>query len=235
MREFIKIVEDGLTVEPAQSQWREQMLAYAREADSEFTTLHPQETGLPVTLYASEVATHPTLIVDSTPGKRFRPSEGSKAYRIGEKTGDPLIDRWIAQNVAVLRAYSAGEIDTVAFHHRMQPVRDRLDEMPNYDRGRYNTPLAFFIRPEGSGASHAARVKVNANYNRHYDNQSNFSIAFFPTTGIARGHNIGQAKQSDVDGMIHWFETHRAIFIGFYIGQITAQQFETYLAAHPYP
>jgi hypothetical protein len=98
------------------------MLVYAREPDSEFTAVHPDETGLPMTLYASEIGTHPALIVDGRPGVSYQPSIGSIAYRIGEMTGNHAVDQWVVANVAVLRAYCAGQIDSFEFHNRMRPI-----------------------------------------------------------------------------------------------------------------
>jgi hypothetical protein len=107
--------------------------------------------------------------------------------------------------------------------------------MPNYQRGRFNAPLAFFIRAEGPGTQHNARVKVNANYNLGYDRTGNFSIQMLPAAGVVSGHAIGSARQSDVDGMIVWLESNREPVIAFFTGAITAQEFDTALAANPYP
>jgi hypothetical protein len=94
-------------------------VSYARQDDSGFTAVHPDESGVPVTIYVSEIASHPTFIVDDKAGVGFRPSDKSKAYRIGEMTGDLLVDDWIRQNVGILQAYSAGEIDS---YQRPKPL-----------------------------------------------------------------------------------------------------------------
>ena len=107
--------------------------------------------------------------------------------------------------------------------------------MPNYQRGRFNAPLAFFIRAEGPGTQHNARVKVNANYNLGYDRTANFSIQMLPAAGVVPGHDTGSAKQSDVDGMIQWLRSNSDAVIAFFTGAITAREFETALAAKPYP
>jgi hypothetical protein len=109
------------------------------------------------------------------------------------------------------------------------------DIVPNYQRGRFNAPLAFFIRAEGPGTRHNARVKVNANYNLGYDRTANFSIQLFPNPGVVSGHAVGSAKQSDVDGMIAWLDTNRDTVAAFFTGTITAQEFDVALAANPYP
>jgi hypothetical protein len=107
--------------------------------------------------------------------------------------------------------------------------------MPNYQRGRFNAPLAFFLRTEGPGTQHNARVKVNANYNLGYDRTGNFSIQMLPAVDVVPGHAIGGASQGDVDGMIAWLESNRESVVAFFTGAITAQEFETALAAKPYP
>lgn len=107
--------------------------------------------------------------------------------------------------------------------------------MANFLRGRYKNPLAFFVKPAGPGARHAARVKVNANYNMSFDTSANFSISFFPTTGVAANHNVGSASQTDVDGMVRWLEANRDTFIDFYTGAIGAVDFDAKLSANLYP
>lgn len=106
---------------PQNTAWRERMVSFAREADSEFTALRPDETGLRMTVYASERADYPTLIVDSQQGTHFSPSPGSQAFKIGESTGDPDVDAWIGKNVEALRDYALGKIDTVDLYNRMRP------------------------------------------------------------------------------------------------------------------
>ena len=107
--------------------------------------------------------------------------------------------------------------------------------MPNYQRGRFNAPLAFFIRAEGPGTQHNARVKVNANYNIGCDRTANFSIPMLPATGVVSGHATGSAQQTDIDGIIAWLEANRDAVIAFFTGIIAAQAFDATLAANPYP
>ena len=108
--------------------------------------------------------------------------------------------------------------------------------MPNYQRGRFNAPLAFFIRAEGPGTQHNARVKVNANYNLGYDRTGNFSIQMQQSAvGVVSGHDTGSAKQSDVDGMVRWLRSNSDAVIAFFTGAITARDFDAALAANPYP
>ena len=111
----------------------------------------------------------------------------------------------------------------------------QFESMPNYNRGRYNQPLAFFIKPTGSGPQHNARIKINANYNVSFDINANFSIRFFPTTGAVATHRTGTVSQNDVDGMIKWLEDNRTTFIDFYEGNITAAEFNAKLTASPHP
>jgi hypothetical protein len=106
--------------------------------------------------------------------------------------------------------------------------------MPNYQRGRFNAPFAFFIRAEGPGTQHNARVKVNANYNLGYDRTANFSIQMSPVAGVVSGHATGSAKPGDIPSMIAWLETNRAVVTAFFTGAIGAQEFEAALAAQPY-
>jgi hypothetical protein len=106
--------------------------------------------------------------------------------------------------------------------------------MPNYQRGRFNAPLAFFIRAEGPGTQHNAWVKVNANYNLGYDRTGNFSIQMLPSVGVVPGHDTGSVKQSDVDGMVRWLRSNGDAVIGFFTGAITARDFDIALAANPY-
>jgi hypothetical protein len=101
------------------------MVSFARESDSEFTALQPDETGLRMTVYASERDDHPTLIVDSEPGPHFVPSAGSRAFEIGEPTGDPGVDAWVKENAETLRDYARGIIDSVDFYERMRIGRSR--------------------------------------------------------------------------------------------------------------
>ena len=107
--------------------------------------------------------------------------------------------------------------------------------MPNYQRGQFNAPLAFFIRAEGPGTQHNARVKVNANYNLGYDRAGNFSIQMLPSVGVVSGHDSGSAKQSDVDGMIQWLSSNSVAVVAFFTGTITAPESDAALAANPYP
>ena len=106
--------------------------------------------------------------------------------------------------------------------------------MPNYQRGRFNAPLAFFLRTEGPGTQHNARVKVNANYNPGYDRTGNFSIQMLPAVGLVPGHDTGSVKQSDVDGMIRWLRSNSDAVIAFFTGAITAREFDAALTANPY-
>lgn len=106
--------------------------------------------------------------------------------------------------------------------------------MPNFNRGRYNSPLAFFIRPEGPGARHPARIKANANYNLSFDQDANFSVAFFPVAGVAAGQNVGSVRPSDVDGLIRWLEANRGTFIDYYRGAIGYVEFDAELKGSPY-
>lgn len=103
--------------------WRERMVSFAREPDSEFTALRPGETGLPMTVYASERSDYETLIVDSQPGLRFAPSADSQAFGIGEHTGDPDVDTWVKINIEVLRRYAKGQIDTIDFYRKLRSRR----------------------------------------------------------------------------------------------------------------
>jgi hypothetical protein len=112
---------------------------------------------------------------------------------------------------------------------------DRFDGMPNFNRGPFKSPLSFFLKPAGPGAQHAARVKVNANYQSNFDTKDNFSIGFFSTTGIAPNHNVGSVRQNDVDGMIGWLDANRNTFIEYYNGIILFAEFEARLTANPYP
>ena len=163
--------------DPSHEEWRQQVLNLARDGQSEFTALLPTETGLPMTVYASERDDYLALVVDSQPGPNYAPSPGSRAYEIGDRTGDRIVDRWTAQNVEALRYYANGKFDTIEFYKRMRPIQSRvIFLMPNYQRGRFNAPLAFFIQAEGPGTQHNARVKVNVNYNLGYDRTGNFSI-----------------------------------------------------------
>jgi hypothetical protein len=41
-------------LDPSREAWRRQVLDLARDGQSEFTALPPAETGLPMTVYASE-------------------------------------------------------------------------------------------------------------------------------------------------------------------------------------
>jgi hypothetical protein len=107
--------------------------------------------------------------------------------------------------------------------------------MPNYQRGRFDVPLAFFIRAEGPGTQHNARVEVNANYNLGYDCTANFSIQMLPDVGVVSGHATGSAKQSDVDGMIAWLWFNDDVVVGFFTGAVTAREFDAALTtANPY-
>ena len=81
---------------------------------------------------------------------------------------------------------------------------------------------------------HPGRVKPNANYNSNFDRIGNFSISFFPTTEVAANHNVGSVHQSDVDGMIRWFEVNRDTFIDYYNGAIGFAEFDARLMANPY-
>jgi hypothetical protein len=101
-------------------QWQEQMLACAREPQSEFTALRPTETGLPMTIYASERDDYIALIVDSCPGMHYSPSPGLKAHLIGERTGNAEVDRWVSLNAKVLREYARQKIGTPTFYKRMR-------------------------------------------------------------------------------------------------------------------
>lgn len=105
------------------SEWSEQVLAIARESQSDFTALRPSETGLSTTVYASERDDYPAVIIDSQPGMHFAPSPGSRAFKIGEPTEDAMVDRWLVMNRDVLRLYAGGEIDTRDFYQRMRPLR----------------------------------------------------------------------------------------------------------------
>jgi hypothetical protein len=109
--------------ENSQNEWRQQVLDLARDGQSEFTALLPAETGLPVTVYASERDDYPALIVDSQPGVHYVPSPGSLAYEIGDRIDDRTVDRWANENVEALRDYANGKFDTIEFYKRMQPVR----------------------------------------------------------------------------------------------------------------
>lgn len=103
--------------------WQDRMVSIARAPDSEFTALPPSETGLRMTVYASERRDCPVLVVDSEPGVNFVPSVGSRAFPIGGATGDPDVDAWVTANAGPLRDYAAGLCDTVDFHERMRAIR----------------------------------------------------------------------------------------------------------------
>lgn len=107
--------------------------------------------------------------------------------------------------------------------------------MPNFQRWSYNAPLAFFIRPEGPGAQHSARVKLNANYNVASDRNVNFSVQFFPATAIASGHPTGTVRQADINAMVLWLDSNRKSIIDYYTGTITFRQLDAALAANPHP
>lgn len=107
----------------SQEDWRQQILDLARDAQSEFTALLPAETGLSVTVYASERDEYLALIVDSQPGVHYTPSPGSQAFGIGDRTGDRTVDHWVKNNTEILRDYANGKFDTTEFYNRMQPVR----------------------------------------------------------------------------------------------------------------
>jgi hypothetical protein len=111
------------SLESSHEEWRQQVLTLAREGQSEFTALHPTETGLPMTVYASERDDYLALIVDSQRGVHYAPSAGSRAYEIGDRTDDRIVDRWASQNVEALRDYANGKFDTVEFYKRMRPIQ----------------------------------------------------------------------------------------------------------------
>jgi hypothetical protein len=104
-------------------EWRQRVLNLARDGQSEFTALLPTETGLPMTVYASERDDYLALIVDSQPGVHYAPSAGSRAYEIGDRTDDRIVDRWTSQNVQALRDYANGKFDTIEFYKRMRPIQ----------------------------------------------------------------------------------------------------------------
>ena len=110
-------------LDPSHEKWRQQVLDLARDGQSEFTALLPAETGLTMTVYASERDDYLALIVDSRPGKNYVPSPESRAYEIGDRTGDPIVDRWTSQNVEALRDYANGKLDTIEFYRRMRPIQ----------------------------------------------------------------------------------------------------------------
>ena len=77
-----------------------------------------------MTVYASERDDYLALVVDSQPGPNYAPSPGSRAYEIGDQTGDRIVDRfWTAQNVEALRDYANGKFDTIEFYKRMRPIQ----------------------------------------------------------------------------------------------------------------
>lgn len=239
MREHIKIVEERL-VRP---EWKLAMLRAAQEPESLFTAVQPQESGLDRTVYASETPDHPVVIVDSRTGRHFAPDEAAIVLAFGEESGLPLVDRWIAENLATLRAYCNGEFDTIEFYRAMLPVAKmteaamRLDEMANFRKGRFNCPLTFWIRPEPNPLQHEARVKCNANY-ADRPSPRNFSIQLFPVAALAtkdgKPHDTGNVNKRDVDGMIRWVELHRQDFLDFYFGRISVLDLEQRLTAKPY-
>jgi hypothetical protein len=75
---------------------------------------------------------------------------------------------------------------------------------------------------------------VNANYNLSFDIDNNFSIVFYPVTGIAQDHTTGAVSQTHVDGMIRWLEVNRSTFISYYEGQISFRLFDAALATNPF-
>ena len=109
--------------DPSHEEWRQQVLDLARDAQSEVTALLPAETGLPMTVYASERDDYLALIVDSRPGVNYAPSAESLAYEIGDRTGDRIVDRWTAQNIEALRDHANGKFDTIEFYKRMRPIQ----------------------------------------------------------------------------------------------------------------
>lgn len=102
--------------------WRNRMISFASEPESEITAMRPEETGLPMTIHISERHDYPTLIVDSQLGHHFTPSVGSKAFTIGERTGVIEVDQWIAMNVEVLQEYVTERIDSVDFYKRIRKI-----------------------------------------------------------------------------------------------------------------
>lgn len=102
--------------------WRNRMISFASESESEITALRPEETGLPMTIHISERSDYPTLIVDSQPGHHFAPSADSRAFAIGERTGVAEIDQWIQMNVEALQDYVMQRIDTVDLYKRLRKI-----------------------------------------------------------------------------------------------------------------
>jgi hypothetical protein len=132
MREFI--VEDGL-VRPFG--WRTAMLKRACHPESMITALHPAETGLEHTIYASETSDIPAVIIDARTGKQFAPDEQALVLAFGEKSGDPKIDNWLAVHTSDLQAYCDGRFDSIDFYAALRAARRtdemfRLDEMANF-------------------------------------------------------------------------------------------------------
>jgi hypothetical protein len=237
MREFIRIVEDTL-VRP---EWRAAMLAAAQQPESLFTAVQPEESGLDRTVYASETPEHPVVIVDSRKGKQFAPDDAATVLAFDERTGLPIVDQWLAINSDALRAYCNGDYDSVDFYAAMRPVKldeaVRLDEMANFRKGRFNSPLTFWIRPEPNPWPHEARVKCNANYADKPSDQ-NFSIQLLPTPSLAtkdgEPHDTGSVSTRDVEGMIRWVGRHQQTFLDFYSGKINQADLEQKLSEDPY-
>ena len=101
------------------------MLAAAKTPGSLFTAVQPEESGLDCTIYASETPEYPVVIVDHRPGKEFSPDDAATVLALGETSGVPLIDRWLAANWDALRAYCSGHYDTVDFYAAMLPILGR--------------------------------------------------------------------------------------------------------------
>jgi hypothetical protein len=114
MRRFINLVEDD--------QWRSAVLSAAMEPESMITALQPAETGLGRTVYASETPDIPAVIIDARMGAHFAPDDRAVVLAFGERSGDPLVDRWLTDNEDALRAYHVQKYDTPEFYAVMRPV-----------------------------------------------------------------------------------------------------------------
>jgi hypothetical protein len=236
MRTYIELVEEHLGRSEGDDRiaWEERMLARARDTSSPgFDNLPPLETGLSRTVYVSENPDYEAFIIDAQEGDYLVPSPGSRAYKFGEKTGDPEADQWLDLNLDVLTRYCSGEYDAHDLLKGLKPLPSDLGEMAGWHKDLFGCPVAFWIRPEPNPLQHQARVKFNSDYSQRFNDASSFSVIIQPKAQVAAGHSTGAIKQKDLQSLLQWVDTNQFAFMEFYNGRITQRQLEAHLSAHP--
>lgn len=131
--------------------------ALSEDADTIWTEIRPNLTGINRTFWVSFDPNFPYFIVDPTPGSRNFPTNRCQAFNYWKPSKYPEIDDWMKKHKKILLDLLSQKIDSIdLYNHIRQSLYESLMEMANIKPERTGLNQTIYV----SRRNHSADIRI---------------------------------------------------------------------------